>query len=47
MEIDPKGRMWILDVGRMNSASSNKSDTINGPASLMRWDMINNVEIDR
>jgi len=39
MEIDLRGWMWILDVGRRNFADANSSLICNGPAKLVIWDM--------
>lgn len=39
MEIDTKGRMWIIDAGRLNIFSANASEVVNGPAFLVVLDM--------
>jgi len=36
MEIDPSGRMWIIDIGRLDIFTSNP---INGPAKLLVYDL--------
>lgn len=38
MEIDSKGRMWIIDVGRLNIADDPQS-VINGPAKIVILDL--------
>ena len=44
MEIDTKGRMWILDVGRSNIYGA---APVNGSAKIVLWNIRNNDEIDR
>lgn len=39
MEIDSKGRMWIIDVGRLNIVEKNASLQINGPAKITIFDL--------
>jgi sugar lactone lactonase YvrE len=44
MEIDYHGRMWMLDVGRLNFASSYAES---GTPALVLWDMKKNKQLDR
>jgi len=44
MEIDSKGWMWILDVGRLNIFGT-PDQIINGPASLVIYDLENHCTI--
>lgn len=44
MEIDSQGRMWIIDVGRLNIVDKNTSSIKNGPAKITILDL-NSLEI--
>eukprot|EP01121_Diplochlamys_sp_Union-15-3_P011318 TRINITY_DN3265_c0_g1_i1.p1 TRINITY_DN3265_c0_g1~~TRINITY_DN3265_c0_g1_i1.p1 ORF type:complete len:400 (+),score=79.49 TRINITY_DN3265_c0_g1_i1:17-1216(+) len=44
MEIDSRGWMWILDVGRLNIFGS-PDQIVNGPAKLVIWSIIENCLI--
>jgi len=43
MEIDSRGWMWILDVGRRNLLDA--PNIVNGPPKLVIWDITNNCKI--
>jgi len=45
MEIDNTGRMWIIDVGRLNIFSK-PSDVVNGPSKLLIYNLVTK-EIER
>eukprot|EP01130_Rhizamoeba_saxonica_P017477 TRINITY_DN8482_c0_g1_i1.p1 TRINITY_DN8482_c0_g1~~TRINITY_DN8482_c0_g1_i1.p1 ORF type:complete len:447 (-),score=48.59 TRINITY_DN8482_c0_g1_i1:73-1413(-) len=45
MEIDTRGWMWILDVGRLNIFEEDPNDIVNGPPKLVIWDIIANCSV--
>ena len=47
MEVDSHGRMWMIDVGRLNIFSEDPDDVVDGPAQLVIWDIATNAELDR
>ena len=44
MEIDMQGRMWIIDVGRLNFFDDD-AETVNGPARLLVYDLVANKTV--
>lgn len=40
MEIDLSGKMWIVDVGRLNILEADPSKVVNGPAKLVIYDLV-------
>ena len=47
MEVDSHGRMWMIDVGRLNIFSEDPDEVVDGPAQLVIWDLATNAELDR
>jgi len=47
MEIDSRGWMWIIDVGRLNIFSSDPKEIVNRQPKLIIYDLIQNCEILR
>jgi hypothetical protein len=46
MEIDPIGRLWLLDVGRMNFLDSDPSTVVNRAPALLLFDLNTGVLLD-